>query len=199
MTSVSVSVTNLWPSILKLLLERQIILDDAVVHHHDVALAIAMRMRVLFGGTAVRGPARVADAVTAVHRILPDGLFQVAQLAGGAAHAERIVIAINRDARRVVAAVFQALQAVQNDRNRLPFADVADDSAHSNIIESRLLIRLEVPGIARFTFLLGDIPQLLLNFAPANLYILRQILPGTLDAGDGSERNRADCAARRRI
>ena len=70
-----------WPSSMKLVLERQIILDDAVVHHHDVAVAIAMRMRVFLGGPAVRGPARVADAVGALDRIQPQRVFQVAQLA----------------------------------------------------------------------------------------------------------------------
>ena len=46
----------------------RVVLDDSVVHHHDFALAIAMRMRVLFGRTPVRGPARVADPVYAVER-----------------------------------------------------------------------------------------------------------------------------------
>ena len=48
--------------VLKLLLEREIILDDAVVHDHDLAGAIAMGMRVFLGRTPVRRPARVADA-----------------------------------------------------------------------------------------------------------------------------------------
>ena len=47
----------------ELVLEREVILDDAVVHHHDVAVAIAMRMRVLLGGAPVRRPARMPDAV----------------------------------------------------------------------------------------------------------------------------------------
>src|SRR3981081_1705250 len=50
----------------QLLLEREIVLDDAVVHDHDSARAVAMRMGVLFGGTAMRGPAGVSDAVGAV-------------------------------------------------------------------------------------------------------------------------------------
>ena len=48
--------------VLQLLLQREVVFDDAVVHHDDVALAIAVRMGVLLGGTAVGGPARVADA-----------------------------------------------------------------------------------------------------------------------------------------
>ena len=90
MISVSVSVTNLWPSSRQLLLQGQIILDDAVMHHHDVAVAIAMRMRVLFGGPSVRRPARVADAVGPVHRIQRQRVFQVAQLALGAPDAQAV-------------------------------------------------------------------------------------------------------------
>ena len=66
MISVSVSVTNVWPSAVSSLLELQVVLDDAVVHDDDAAGAVAMRMRILFGGAAVRGPAGVADAVGAV-------------------------------------------------------------------------------------------------------------------------------------
>ena len=66
---------ELVPFQLELMLELQIILDDAVVHDHDVAGAIAMRMRVLLGGTAVRSPARMADAIRAIHRVHANGIF----------------------------------------------------------------------------------------------------------------------------
>src|ERR1017187_6703570 len=115
---------------LQLLFQGQVILDDAVVHHHDIAAAIAVRMRVFLGGAPVRGPARVPNAIRAVHGVQPDGFFQVAQLAGRAPHGELTVIAIYRQAGRVVAAVLQALQAFQDDRNRLAVADVADDAAY---------------------------------------------------------------------
>ena len=46
----------------QLMLERQVVLDDAVVHHHQVALAIAVGVSILFGGAAMRGPPCVADA-----------------------------------------------------------------------------------------------------------------------------------------
>ena len=75
---------ELVPFQLKLVFELKIILDDAVVHHHDIAGTIAMRVRVLFRRTPVGGPARVADAVGSVHRIHADGVFQVAQFSGRA-------------------------------------------------------------------------------------------------------------------
>jgi hypothetical protein len=42
MTSVSVSVVNLWPSELELFLQGEIVLDDAVVHDDD-ALPVQSR------------------------------------------------------------------------------------------------------------------------------------------------------------
>ena len=63
---------------LQAVLQLQVVFDDAVVHHHHVAVAIAMRMGVLFGGPAVGGPAGVPDAERAIHRAEPDGIFQVA-------------------------------------------------------------------------------------------------------------------------
>ena len=56
------------PFLLQLLLQIEVVLDDAVVDDDDAAGAVAMRMRVLFGRAAVRRPARVADAVLAVDR-----------------------------------------------------------------------------------------------------------------------------------
>ena len=49
--------------VLELLLEGQVVFDDAVVHHDDVAFAVAVRVGVFLGGAAMGGPPRVADAV----------------------------------------------------------------------------------------------------------------------------------------
>ena len=90
-----------------------------------------MRMGVFFGGTAVRGPARVADAVGAVERLQPDDFFQVAQLALGAADLQTFAIAAHRDAGRIIAAIFQPPQALDDDRHDPLLADVSHDAAHS--------------------------------------------------------------------
>ena len=57
------------PFLLQLLLQIEIVLDDAVVDDDDAAGAVAVRVRVLLGRTAVRRPARVADAVLALERV----------------------------------------------------------------------------------------------------------------------------------
>ena len=55
----------------QLALDLEVVLDDAVVHDDDAAGAVAVRMGVLLGRTAVRGPARVAEAVDARERLAP--------------------------------------------------------------------------------------------------------------------------------
>ena len=130
MISVSVSVTNLWPSAIRLLLQVDVIFDDAVVHDDDFAGAIAMRMRVFFGGAPVRGPARVADAVDSIERSGANRLFEIAQLAGRAPDLELAVVANDRDSGGIISAIFQALEAVEDEGHNTLRADVADDAAH---------------------------------------------------------------------
>ena len=79
------------PLALQLLLQIEIVLDDAVVDDDDLAGAVAVRMRVLLGRPAVRRPARVADAVVAGERIGADDLLEVRQLAGAAAQVDGAV------------------------------------------------------------------------------------------------------------
>ena len=82
----------------ELLFQGDVVLHNAVVHHHDLAGAVAVGMRVLFGGTPMGGPAGVADAVGAVERLEADDLFQVAQLALGAAHLQSVAVAAHGNA-----------------------------------------------------------------------------------------------------
>ena len=104
---------------LQLLLQIEVVLDDAVVNDDNLAGAVAVRMRVLFGRPAVRRPARVADAVVAGDRIERDDLLEVRQLAGAAPQVDGPVVH-DRDARRVVAAVLEPPQAVDQHRARRP-------------------------------------------------------------------------------
>ena len=117
------------PFELQLLLQIEIVLDDAVVDDDDAPGAVAMRMGVLLGGPPVRRPARVADAVLAVERTRHDRFLETRELAGAAAQLDRAV-AHDRDAGRVVAAILETPQPVDQDRKDLLVADVADDAAH---------------------------------------------------------------------
>ena len=115
--------------------QRGEVLDDAVVDDRDLARGVAVRVGVAVGGPAVGGPAGVAEAGAAreaggigfVERRL-----QVGQPAGAAAHGQAAVTVEQRDAGRVVAAVFHPAQRVDDDAAGRALPDVADDSAHSH-------------------------------------------------------------------
>ena len=114
---------------LQLVLQIEVVLDDAVVDDDDLAGAIAVGMGVLFGRPAVRRPARVADAVVAGERMFGDDVFELRQLARAAPELDRTVVD-HGHAGRVVAAIFEPAQAVDEDRHDVLRADVTDDSAH---------------------------------------------------------------------
>src|SRR5215831_13537764 len=117
--------------LLQLLFQRKVVLDDAVMHHDQVAGTVAMRMGILFGGASVRRPAGVADAVAAIDGIHLQYVFQVAQLARGASNAKRVVIAVDSDTGRVITPIFQAFETVDDDRDRALRAHVTNNSTHS--------------------------------------------------------------------
>ncbi len=114
----------------ELLLELDVVLDDPVVHDNDFAGAIAVRMGVFLGGASVRGPARVTDAVDSVERSNADRFLEIAQFAGGAANLELAVGADHGDPGRIISSVFEALQAVEDQRHHALRADIADNPAH---------------------------------------------------------------------
>ena len=105
--SVSVSVLKTVALLLERFAQLAKILDDAVVNHGD---AIGrMRMRVVLGRLAVGGPAGVPDPGVALERFGIQPLFEVLQLALGAAARE--VVAFQRgDACGIIAAIFKPLE-----------------------------------------------------------------------------------------
>ena len=112
--------------------EGGIVLDDAVMHNGDRAVAIRMRMRVLNGRSAVRRPARMGDSA-------PAGLKTGIQLrrlgAGDAADlAENLeaVAARHRHAPGIVSAIFEPFQAFEEQAGARARSDVAENSAHGN-------------------------------------------------------------------
>ena len=114
----------------ELVLQLDVIFDDAVVHHYDFAGAIAVRMGVFLGRAAVRGPARVADAVDAVERRRANGFLEIAQFPRRAADSQLSFVIDHRDPGGVVASIFEAFQAVENQRHDAFWSDIADNSAH---------------------------------------------------------------------
>ena len=113
-------------------LQRNVVLDNAVVHDDDAPSAITMGMRVLFRRPAMGGPAGVANAVGAIERLEPDYLFQVAQLALSAANLQAFAIAAYRDSGGIVAAIFQASKSLDDDRYHPFLANISHYAAHAN-------------------------------------------------------------------
>jgi hypothetical protein len=73
----------------------------------------------------------VADAISAVERLQADDLFQVTQLAFGAAHLQALAITGNGDAGRVVATVLEPPQAIDDDRHNSLLPYITNNAAHS--------------------------------------------------------------------
>ena len=104
------------------------IFDDAVVH--DRELFGGVRMGVVLGRPAMRRPAGVADADGAVERLAQEPGFEVFQLALGAP-AHELAGFERGDARGIIAAIFEALERVDQLRRRRLLADHSDDAAHA--------------------------------------------------------------------
>ena len=118
-------------------LEGEVVLDDAVVDDDEGAGAVAVGVGVLFGGAAVGGPAGVADAEGAGDGALGEDGFEVAEFARCAAELECSVGAAgDGDAGRVVAAVFEAAQAFDDDGDGGIRANVSDDSTHGTSLDA---------------------------------------------------------------
>ncbi len=149
MTSVSVSVTNYVTLGGEFALQVEIVFDDAVVNHDDAARAIPMRMGVFFRRPSVRGPARVANAIGAVERMLRAAPLQGSCSLPGARRTSSVDaggIAYG-DARRVIAAVFQSPQPINDDRNYLFRTNITDDSAHALILSDAAGCRVQSDSI----------------------------------------------------
>ena len=103
------------------------VLDNAVMHDGD--LVGRVRMRVALGRPAVRRPAGMADADQAAERLLVEPVLQRPQFALGAAAAEHAVVE-RGDAGRVVAAVFEALERIDQVAGDRLGPENSDDAAH---------------------------------------------------------------------
>ena len=128
----SVSVPNLSPLAVKLFAQFAEILDDAVMHDRDAVGRV--RMRVPLVRTAVRRPARVADAGRAGERLAFEPGFELLQLAFGAA-ALRCAVFERGDAGQIIAAIFEAPERVDQLPSDRLAPQYSDNPAH----------RLDVP------------------------------------------------------
>ena len=130
-------------SLLQHLLQRVVVCDDPVVHHHEVVGRTRRdRVCVDVARHAVRGPTRVCDTHVAVqdHTVqVGPASHRVHQRLHGALPLDDLsvdTIAVDADSARVVSSVFQALQALDEDVSNLANAvvllvvQVRENAAH---------------------------------------------------------------------
>ncbi len=97
-----------------------------------------MRMRVFLGGAAVRGPARVPDAVDAIEGSIAGWLLRDYAVCRRRAEYRASRSADDRDSCRIIAAVFEPSEAVENQRDNFFRSDISNNAAHGEISLSSL-------------------------------------------------------------
>ncbi len=115
----------------ELLFQLAEVLDDAVMHHRH--LLGHVRMRIGLDRLAVGGPAGMADAGVAVERGGFEALLKIAQLAFGAPPPEMAILD-GGNAGGVVAAIFEALERIDQLLGDRAFAENANDAAHRPLL-----------------------------------------------------------------
>ena len=111
-------------------LEILIIFDNAVVHEVDIAHVV--RMCIAFAWLAVRRPARMSDTHRVSRRVRGDFFVQPTNLTLGTQQRDFGLRAHRCDTGTIVPSIFQSFQSRYQDRLRLLFTDIANDSAHMN-------------------------------------------------------------------
>ena len=118
----------------QLVLELAEILDDAVMDNAHRPGCV--RMRICFRSRPMRGPARMADADRSRQGLFAKPPLQIAQLALGTTTIQPTAIQ-RRDAGRVVSAIFETLQRVDEAPGHGLVADDANDAAHGDSSRNR--------------------------------------------------------------
>ena len=104
------------------------VFDDAVVDDGEALRTVGVRVRVPVARLAVRRPAGVRDAGAALE-LGGQRVLELANATLALVDAE-FVAPHQRDAGRIVAAVLQPVQTLEEDRRRIALADVTDYAAH---------------------------------------------------------------------
>ncbi len=110
-------------------LQLEIVLDDAVVDHHNAAFAVLMGMGILFRRPAMCRPACVADAVFTGNWTRRDHIFELREFSRTSSDVE-LAVPDHGHAGGVIAAVFQFAKPLDQDRQKRLIADVPNNAAH---------------------------------------------------------------------
>ena len=108
--------------------QQQVVFNNAIVDQEELAAAIRVRVSIHHAGLAVRGPARVGDSRHALGSGVPHLAFEFGDLADGPGKIGRAIR--NENAARIVAAVLQPLQSLNQDFLGRLISRVRHDSTH---------------------------------------------------------------------
>ncbi len=112
----------------------RVILNDAVMHYHDLARAVPVWVSVVFAWPPVCGPACVTDSVAAIQRVQVDCSLKIAESANCPADLHPVAVAGDRCSRRVIASVLQTPKAFKDDRGCRFFPNVSNNAAHTALL-----------------------------------------------------------------
>jgi len=143
--------------------QGEVVLDNAVVDDDQAARAVHMGMSVFLARPAVRRPPRMAEAASALHGRFAEAVFELLDLAFDPPDLDRPPVD-DCDPGRVIAAVFEFFQPVDEDRDNALRPDIAHDAAHMPPLSENSVFGL-FPGRPLFALSLG--PTRLLELAAA--------------------------------
>ena len=147
--------------------DRTGVLDDAVVDERDPPGLVGVGMGVGRGGRAMRGPPGVADADGAGGEMSGDLLFEVGELASRLVHLEAGAVD-DGDPGRVVSAVLHATQSIEQERRRLPWPNIPDNTAHNGTpsVQRRSALQASINdsasaavGASAMNRMIGSVPE----------------------------------------
>jgi hypothetical protein len=113
--------------LLKLVAQLAMVLDDPVVNNRNAIDGV--RMRVLLIGTAVRCPAGVTDANSPGKGVRCEPALKVDKLADRAAPRQQTAFE-GCDAGRIISAILEPLQRIQNGSKSRALPDKPDNPTH---------------------------------------------------------------------
>ena len=148
--------------LLQLLAQLLMVLDDAVVHRDDRHVVAAVRVRVALRGLAVRGPARCGRC-----RRCPGAC---GRRRSSSASADRRPLALTTSIPAValahgqscgvIPAVFQALEAIHQNRRRLLASHISNNSAHARFYSFSFISLKEILAVdSHLVHLSGTPPE----------------------------------------
>ncbi|MNQ83516.1 hypothetical protein D3C85_985990 [compost metagenome] len=114
---------------LELFAQGFVVFDDAVVHHGQIAGEV--RVSVAFTGCAVGCPTGVGNPQATCQRLSFQSLLQFADLARTTHTLKRVVVGKYRNTSAVIAPVFKALEALEQNGGDVTFRNRADNSTHA--------------------------------------------------------------------